>query len=152
MELNFEELDYKSASFIAANIRQADKDELWASHHFTPEQGILVARGMSLVSYAVSIDGCMFMAFGVAPLGYRRGVSPWMLATDDIHRFPITFYRHTRNEVARMFEAYQYLENHVDSRNVLSIRWLKWCGFKMHPAEPFGVEQLPFHRFSLGGD
>lgn len=41
------------------------------------------------------------------------------------------------------------LTNYVDARNAVSIRWLRWLGFEIEPAAPFGIHGLPFHRFSM---
>ena len=37
----------------------------------------------------------------------------------------------------------------VDARNARAIRWLRWLGFRIHPAEAHGIQGLPFHRFEM---
>ena len=44
---------------------------------------------------------------------------------------------------------YSLLINFVDARHGVAIRWLKWLGFKVFPAKPFGPDKLPFHRFEM---
>lgn len=60
------------------------------------------------------------------------------------------FAKHSRAYVEEMNRAYNYLENYVDVRNIVSIRWLKWCGFQMEEPEIHGVAQIPFIRFHRG--
>ena len=40
--------------------------------------------------------------------------------------------------------------NYVDARHTDAIRWLKWLGFTLHPATPYGPFDLPFHKFTMG--
>jgi hypothetical protein len=37
--------------------------------------------------------------------------------------------------------------NHVYAKNRMSIRWLKWLGFELGVAEPFGPSAALFHPF-----
>jgi hypothetical protein len=86
--------------------------------------------------------------FGVARLSLlTRNGAVWMLGSDKIDEFPITFLRHNKEYIQDMAEGYDLLVNYVDSRNKKSIRWLKWLGFEIFPAEPAGILGIPFHRF-----
>ena len=49
-----------------------------------------------------------------------------------------------------MLKTYRVLTNYADARNTTAIRWLRWLGFNILPAIPFGLDGLPFHPFELG--
>jgi hypothetical protein len=88
--------------------------------------------------------------FGVAPysvLGDKG--SPWMLGTDGIKdREASRCVRLlSRYYIEKMLECFPILENYVDARNTISIKWLKWCGFNFDEAKPFGINKELFYRF-----
>jgi hypothetical protein len=73
---------------------------------------------------------------------------PWLLATEEVERQPVTFYRESGKLFPTVAAGYERLVNWVDARNTLSLRWLEWLGFEMGPPVPFGVRGLEFHRMS----
>jgi hypothetical protein len=74
---------------------------------------------------------------------------PWMLGSDDLDRIGNEVGRQSRYYVNEMKKRFNLLENYIDVRQKRSIRWLKWCGFKMDPAKPHGPHGMPFHRFFM---
>ena len=76
--------------------------------------------------------------------------SPWLLGTNEIGRYALTFLRANKKYVRRMLEFYPHLENYVDARNTTSIQWLKWLGFEFDLLPvPYGVWKMPFFRFEM---
>ena len=69
------------------------------------------------------------------------------MGTDEVAKHPVMFYRMSRRIVDAMRARYSQLENWVDARNGLSIRWLKWAGFYVEEPEKMGAEGQLFHRF-----
>lgn len=137
------------AMFIASHARQADIDELWAAAHASPLSSML--RGMHN-SEAVTclFDGIPVCMYGVAAQSLLLGVGvPWMVGTDAIDRHAMSFLRGSRAAVHGMLSKWSHLHNFVDARNVKAIRWLKFLGFKIHPAVPHGEQGLPFHYFEM---
>ena len=134
---------------MAANMREADRDEVWAAAHVTPKQAVRHSLLGSRDSQAGLVDGRTVCLFGVGSstaLGY--GV-PWMLATDELERHQVAFLRRCRGAVEEMRRDYVMLRNWVDARNEKAIKWLGWLGFEVHDPEPFGIDQLPFHMFEM---
>lgn len=133
---------------LAPRLRAADRAEVWASHRATPFEALDCSVRWSDDARAGLVDGVVMCLWGVVPLSLIGRVgSPWMLASDDLERHPRLFLRRCRDVVAEMQAPYRLLTNHVDARNRLSIRWLRWLGFEIGPAEPWGFDRLPFHRF-----
>lgn len=135
---------------IAANMRKGDKDEIAASHGLRPDFALRVACASSSWLRAGTVDGEAFCLFGVASHSILTGAgTPWLLGTDMARKVPKEFLKQSRALLPVMSKGFRRLENWVDSRNDVSIRWLKWLGFAMMPAEPFGIYGLPFHRFYM---
>lgn len=131
-------------------LRRSDIDEVWASHHHTPEEALRLSFEMSTLCLTVDIKGMPVAMFGIAPqtlLSDRANV--WFLATDGILKVRKSFVKQCRKFIDVMLKEYPILENYVDARNKLSIRWLKWCGAEIEEAKPIGAEKLPFHHFSF---
>lgn len=126
--------------------RQRDIDELWSSCRYTPYKAIEfgITHGKAWVGY---IGTDLLGVFGVVPHGEIGAI--WAVFTDSIERHPISFLRSCLGPLKTMKSEYSVLINYVDERNTKVIQWLRWLGFTIYPAEPYGVDQLPFHRFEL---
>lgn len=137
-------------NLIASNMRDGDKAEIAASHGLRPEIALRLCCASSSWLRTGTIDGEPFCMFGVAPYSVLTGAgTPWLLGTDRAREVPKDFLRQSRALLPVMSKGFSRLENLVDARNDMSIRWLKWLGFAMMPAEPFGIHGLPFHRFYM---
>lgn len=135
---------------MAGRFRQADVDELWASSHSTPEECCLGGMAVSPLCWTAFFDGIPVAMFGVAPAVLLGGYGlPWMVGTVELDRHAYTIMRHCRGPLGRMLGAFGHLVNFVDARNTKAIRWLKRLGFQFGPAQPHGVEGLPFYRFVM---
>ena len=134
---------------LAPRLRQADKEELWASHHRTDMEPTLIeCMERSLDSWAWLVDGLPVCAFGVAPFALLSPKAvPWMLGSEELRRHALPFLKGSRVVVDQWRGEFEGLENYVDARNVCSKRWLKWLGFTLEDAAPFGPEGMPFHKF-----
>lgn len=135
---------------LAPRLRRADCAEIWATGRYSPREALHMSLRNSRASVAALADGVPFAIFGVAP---RSALSetgiPWLLGSDDIEQHRRAFLRHGRVFVAAMLDMYPHLENYVDARNTTSIEWLKWLGFDILPATPFGVYRMLFHKFEM---
>ena len=140
----------EDALVVAANMREADVREVWASSHSTPERAVRESLRVSTAAWIGYYDGWPVCVFGVAPLNMVAGIgSPWLLATDELTERPAAFLRRCRPYVARMLRVYPKLVNHVDDRNEASKRWLSWLGFTLCEPEPHGPDRLSFRPFHL---
>jgi hypothetical protein len=143
---------------MAPHLRPADAAEVYATSGRTAEAALLAALRRSTQAWTCLIDPsagsgqvaepvCMW---GVGPISLVAGRGcPWLLGTEVVEWHPMTFLRQSRAFLREMLQTYSELENHVDARNLLSIRWLKWLGFTIEPPQPCGFLQLPFHRFHM---
>lgn len=135
---------------IAQRMRRDDRNEVMASHGLMPEAAMRISYQTSSWIRTGTIDGEPFCMFGVCPLSALSTVAaPWLLGTDRIREVKREFLRHNLELIPEMSKGFCRLENWVDVRNTMSVRWLKWLGFAIMPPEPFGVFGLPFHRFTM---
>jgi hypothetical protein len=134
---------------IAARVRPADREEIWAAACQSPEACLENSFRISHLAWTGLIDGVPVCMFGVvqASLLENKG-RPWMIGTDLLDRHQVVFLRRCLKCVDTMQMVFHQLENWVDTRNTRTIRWLKWLGFEFDPPQPMGPYQVPFMRFS----
>ena len=138
-------------------LRETDKNEIWASHHHTPEEALRLSYEMSTLCLTINIKGIPIAMFGIAPQTLLSDSAIiWLLATDDfdglIKKKRKEFFIQSKVFIKFMLEQYSLLENYVDARNIPSVKWLKWCGATIEEAHLYGVEQLPFYHFYFRRD
>lgn len=135
---------------MAPHMRPADVAEVYAASGRDPETALISSINRSTQAWTCFVDGepaCIW-GVGVVSLLNLRG-SPWLLGTCHVERHPKEFLRQSRTFLREMLVTYSHLENHVDSRNALAVRWLSWLGFIVEAPRPYGFLDLPFHRFSM---
>lgn len=139
----------EDAESIACYAREADINELWAAAKSTPLTTMV--RGMEhSEAWTWLIDGVPVCMFGVTPLSILGGYgSPWLVGTHEIDSHAWAFLHSSRAGILELFEQWGHLQNFVDARNTKAIRWLKYLGFTIHPAAPYGPFGLPFHHFEM---
>ena len=131
---------------IVPYLREADREEIRVSSEVSVEMAVAYSIVASTPGWAVELNGKPVVVFGARDTGGGRG-EPWLVATDVIEQYPVHFYRISRDYIRQLRERYSLLENWTDARNVLSVRWLRWAGFIIEKAEPWGVKGFGFHKF-----
>ena len=135
---------------VAAEAREADVAELWASAHLTPPEVVELAEKLSPEVFIGWLDDTPICAFGVTPISTITGHgSPWMVGTNHLDSCAAGFLKASRLIIFGMLRSWPVLTNFVDARNERAIRWLKWLGFTIFPAAPHGLDGLDFHRFEM---
>lgn len=136
---------------IADKIRKPDADELWASSHLTPYQALMVSfmvsRDTTFTGTANGVPVCMF---GIRePSMLSDTAVPWMIAGADLEFYSKAFLRRSKAIVNMWRSIYPFMQNYVDERNVVAVRWLQWVGFSVYYPKEYGADKLPFHRFDM---
>lgn len=135
---------------VAENLREADRDEVWASHFLTPLEAVSKSVERSEKVWALTYDDEPVAVFGVVRRSHLSNVGvPWLLGTNKIVEHIPTFLRLSKVYIPIMAEGYVRLENYVDFRNKLSIRWLQWMGFELGSLVPGLVLGVKFYRFYM---
>lgn len=140
----------EAVEFIAENLREADRDELRASHGGDPEEVLKESWQASSRSWLIlDRTGLPIGIFGVAP-AIAAGVGiVWMLGTDGIEAEAFSVARQTRGFVEEMNALYPTLWNFIDARNEVSLEWLLRAGFRIIDVDlQHGVEGRTFLEFA----
>ena len=135
---------------LAPSMRAADVAENLASDGFTPLEACLVSLAISTEARAAYFGGELGALFGVAEgpfLGFKA--IPWLLTTGVVERHQRAFWRASRLVVASWLERYLVLEQAIDARYGMALRWAARLGFEVEPPAPWGVAGLPFCRITL---
>lgn len=135
---------------IAERVRHADAVEVEALG-LTPRAAIELSLDHSLCAWTWIEEDAPACIWGVTAQTILGATGcPWLITTDLVQRYPMRFLRGSRNALERMQAMFPRLENYVDARYAVCVRWLRWLGFEIWAAQPFGPMRLPFHRFTMG--
>lgn len=134
--------------FLKTRLRDGDNQECDAALGIPGAEGMQMSYDTSPHCWTGLCDDVPVLMFGVGDNGGEWGF-PWMLASDDIKKVRGELMRQSKEHIDIMSKAYPFLLNLIDARQTKSIRWLKWCGFTIEAALPWGVKGLPFHRFYM---
>lgn len=136
---------------IAADMRQADAEEVWASNHHSPIESMMKGWELSDVStVAVNEQGEPLVMIGLVKRDVLTGSGTvWMLGANRAMDHKKEFFRQTKPIINEMLTICPRLCNMVHSKNTNSIVWLKWLGFTIEDPIPHGPDDELFHRFYL---
>lgn len=135
---------------IAADMRDADAAEVWASHRCTPIESLMRGWDLSEFSVVVECDGVPCTMLGLVITCPMTGAgTPWLLSSNHALKYKREFLVQSPPVIAQMLDICPRLSNHVHAKNRVSIRWLKWLGFTIDDPMPAGANKELFHRFHL---
>jgi hypothetical protein len=136
---------------IAARMRPADRDEVLASAGFDPETAIREALKISEFARTAYIHGEPAAIFGVVRDDECPWAVPWLLTTDVVETYPLTFWKASKSVLHTLRKAYPDLLQFVDARHEQAMRWAKRLGFHVEQPIPWGLAGLPFCQIRIGG-
>lgn len=139
------------AGNLAPKVREKDVAKIWASSRITPSEALLLGLERSAEAYSIIWDDSVVGMFGVIIDPEGHGIV-WMLSSDQMKSIDRRWLKHSRLFVDVFVQTYGLLHNYVDSRYAEAIAWVKWCGFTLEEAAPYGPDGVPFHYFWKRGD
>lgn len=135
---------------VALNMRASDVQEIWCSGKVRPLFALKVSFSISPNAKTIMIDDEPAGIFGISRLSVLSGKGvPWLLGTPQLESISYKFVKRSKIMMGEMAKQYSYLENYVDARNTASIQWLRWLGFDIMEAKPYGPFQINFHKFKM---
>lgn len=142
--------------YIARHMRDDDLMELVAGGNPDPLACLIHCFETTERPFTGVWDGNPCAMFGIVRTRHRafrdgaflsRGIgAPWLLGTDAIIEARWQFLRESRKWLDVVSDGYDYLTNHVHSRNTVHVRWLKWLGFEFGPDHVYPSGET-FHEF-----
>ena len=138
--------------YIIKNLRRSDILEAIAVTGGSYDVAVRISVLLSDVCLSGLCEGIPVCLFGVVPASMvERSGRIWLVGTDNIDKYKLTFLRENRRLVKDLLNGYDLLYNYVDCRNKTAIKWLRWLGFGFGFDEPvlYGAHQLPFMRFEM---
>lgn len=149
-KIEIRDVEEGDIAVLVRNMRDHDIQEVNAATHMGIRNAVKTSVDLSSYSKTGLVNDELVCMWGVCPISLLSGSgSPWMLGTDLIKKKQRIFLRRSKPWLDDIRKDYRYLENFVDARNTLSIKWLKWLGFEMDEAEPYGIHGEPFHKFTM---
>lgn len=138
-------------ALLKDHLRQATKDELWAAHHFTPEQSLAYSFANSVFCFSIESEGEVLAMGGILQpkdlLATKAAL--WFLTSQKLDKVERTFLRQCKVFMQTMLKLYPTLYNYVDVRNRPAIAWLKWIGAEFGEIVPFGLDNRMFQYFEF---
>ena len=150
MEVKFLEPTYELIKAIAADMRQADADEVWASNHHTPIEALMDGWKISDRSVIVMVNDepCVMIGLVIRDILSGAGI-PWLLGTENALKYKRHFLTQVPAVINEMLTVCPRLFNYVHVENTISIKWLKRIGFTLDKPLPYGRDNELFHKFYL---
>lgn len=133
---------------LAKTMRAADKAELLASTTLDVGPALLYILQQSTEAYTALVEGRVIAMFGVAKKSHLSDIhAPWMLSSIEAPKHWVHFGRQSKPIMAYFIDKYGYLENYVDGRYPLAMRWCEYVGFKI--GEPVRVGDVDFYKITM---
>jgi len=149
--LIFRHTTQSDINYVAKHMRQADRDEVYASSRLSPYDALKTSFKKSDEPVTVLCPaGRPLVILGVTPQGLlsNKGI-PWMLGCDEALKYRRSFLTEPAKVLEYWLEKYKILENYVHTKNVISILWLKKLGFVMDDPILFSNTGEYFIRFYM---
>lgn len=134
---------------LKGNIRAQDLEEITAGTSIPPNEMLQRGFDYSTLAWAAMRDGKIVCIWGVSSVTTlsETGI-PWLIGSDQLKFCDLELGKATCYYVKQMAQLYPRLENFVYFKQKRVIRWLKWAGFKIEEAAPWGAFGNQFHKFS----
>ncbi|MCG8454394.1 MAG: hypothetical protein MI717_14575 [Spirochaetales bacterium] len=141
---------YEDAVSLADRLREQDRKEIWAAHGEKPEVVLPACLAHSERAWVLELEGEVEALFGVAASAEEGVGHPWLLGSDVLLAHPRLMLCAPKYVLPVMQKMFPVLQNYVDCRNKVSIRWLQHIGFTVSETPtrlgPFAMRFYEFYK------
>lgn len=149
-DYTFSEATFVHAEQLGVRMRKLDAEEVRASGDLSPQEALRVSIQRSAEAWTALYKGEPFAMFGVSPFNpLSTHAVPWLLTREDIFKHRRELIKYSRKVAHHWLDRWPILINYMDAEHEPGLRWAKWVGFEIFPAEPYGPFGKPFHRIEL---
>lgn len=135
-------------AWVSRNMRDADAQECKAAAGMAPELALLLSTKVATECHTmVSPSGEAVGICGLGPGLTDNDRQVWMLCTNDLLKHKRLFLEESRAWIEEKSKRY-LLWNHVDARNTVHVRWLKWLGANFHGSHTSPYTGTPLLHFT----
>ena len=136
-------------AILAPKMRQQDATEVWHSNGMSPLEALYMSYDICGENHTIIDDhGEIIGMFGCGHNEETPNIGvPWLLASDKLPTITREFLPQSKEWIDSLDEKYDMLFNFVHADNKVSIRWLKWMGFKFLRKQYYGVNPSEFYPF-----
>jgi hypothetical protein len=131
---------------LVGRLRQADKDELFATNGQDPDKTLVESWQASKYRRVMIYEKQVICAMGIVEFNQDIGI-PWLLGSDEISSAKRQFLKGVKEGIDFASSKYRYLINFIDIRQSSAIRYFTWMGCKFEEPKPFGFENRLFTMF-----
>lgn len=133
---------------LAPRLRAADAEEFHANGRH-PLSGLDRAVGLSDLAWCIEAPGgSPISLFGFVPIDHQTAC-PWLVGSECLTTTHRAWFIRRSHEIVAMGDArWSRFFNRVHAANTLHVRWLRWVGFDVAPAAPFGPRGDLFHEIT----
>ena len=138
---------------IMGSVKKMDDVESMRYAGLPIDEALKVCVERSYYSKLLIVNDKLIAVFGVRSANdsvLRYAGHPWMVTIDNAEGFAKAIVKYSKKAVKDMLEKFDVLVNFVSVDNEVSIRWLKWCGFKFED-RPIKINNYYFFRFKMEG-
>lgn len=139
---------FEDVLYLKDRLRKSDVEELKLLKS-TPYQSLSNSYYFSEQCYTAFLNNKPAAMFGAGRIfkdSDKKIASIWLMSTDEILLHKTEFLRKTKSYIEKFKNDYDILINVIDIKNHITIKWLKWLGFKF--GKPFKVSGGELVQFS----
>ena len=122
-------------------LHPANREEIKALVDLDEQVALSLFADSAEEIYEVKLGGATACVMGV-----HAGVVSLVFA-EWVDALPLSFFKTSRKVVDELRQRYPELGGRIYCHNHFSLRWARFLGFKIDPAQPYGPKQELFHRF-----
>jgi len=138
----------RHARLLNTLLRPEDRQEIWESGRFLPEQAARASINRCEEAWALYVGNDLLAVFGVST--YDTGwAAPWAFSTVHVAKYPLTFWRVSKIVLAHWRDRYPKMVQMIYARYPQALAWVKRLGFKVEEPVPWGWNKSFFCRVSL---
>jgi hypothetical protein len=135
---------------LVADMRQEVKDEVYFSHVLRPEAIQKNVSPMSSDIFALYDGDVLLGITGIHRISFLSdGASPWFLSTNKVKYHPKALILATKELLRKWTTEHDLLINYIPATFTDALRWVKWAGYEVYDAAPYGPFGVPFHRIEI---